>query len=245
LAKRDGRTAPLEEVRNNIYSHLWDQLADTNMLQEVRLGKNPWCGMCRAGHNVNAQLWHVAQHYLDDGRHGKAVSACLLALREHRLEPRLGGPSMNRSGYYPEEQCLIDHGMDLARYYVGVIDRAIRGHQVHLPDDAPARIGRIKDDRVVPALIRLAANRGRWSGIAALSLGQIKAKSAIPTLQDMLSDQHLSIAQWSRGKERGVFAEYYLRPSARNALRHMGVDPGKVKVIVGTPHGDRPPDKYW
>lgn len=245
LAKRDGWTAPLEEVRDNIYSHLWDGLADTSMLQEIQLGKNPRCGICRAGRNVNGQLWHVAQHYHDEGLHRKAVSACLLALREHRLEPGLGGPGMNENGFYPEEQCLIDHGVDLVRYYAGVIDRAIRGHQIHLPDNVPLRIGRIKDDRVVPALVRLAANRGRWSDTAALSLGRIKAQSAIPTLQAMLSDRRLSIAQWSRGEEQGVFAEYYLRPSARNALQYMGVDPGKVKIIVGIPHGDRPPKNYW
>ena len=247
VAKRDGTTAPLEEVRDNIYSRLWDELADTSILQEVRLEKNPWCGTCRAGRNVNGQLWHRAQHYLERGQQRQGISACLLALREHRLEPQLGGPHANENGSYPEEQYLIDHGMDLVRYYVGVMDRALRGHRVCLPDGLHLRVRRIKDERVVPALIRLVANRGRWSGPAALSLGMIKAESAAPALKDMLSDRHLSIAelQWSGGEKRAVYAEYYLRPRARDALRRMGIDPGEVKTIVGKLAGDELPDHRW
>lgn len=247
VAQRDGGTASLEEVRDNIYSHLWDELADTSMLRDARLNRHPWCGMCRAHQNVNGQLWHRAQHYLEEGLHRKAVSACLLALREHRLEPRHGGPDANEFGFYPEEQCLIDHGMDLVRYYLGVMDRALRGHRVYLPGGLHLRVRRIKDDRVVSALIRLVANRGRWSDTAALSLGMIKAQSAVPALKDMLSDRHVRIAElrWGQDKKRAVFAEYYLRPRARDALQRMGIDPGEVKTIVGEPEGDELPDGRW
>ena len=85
MAERRGKVLALEEVRDNIYSRFWDELADRKMLQEVTLGRNPWCGTCRAGHNVNGQLWHLAQRYYEQRERGKAISACLLALREERM----------------------------------------------------------------------------------------------------------------------------------------------------------------
>jgi len=244
VAKRDAATASLKEVRDNVYSHLWGELADTGMLREIRLGKSPLCGMCRAKRNANGQLWHRAQHYIERGDSRKAVSACLLALREDRLDPRYGGPKANEKGLYPEEQYLVDHGMDLARYYVGAMDRAQRGQRVHLPDWISSRAALIKDDKIVPALIRLVANRGRWCKSAAHALATIKADSAIPVLKDMLSDRHLCIVELYWGGKEAVFAQYYLRARARYELRRMGIDPGGVKVTVGTVEGDRLPDDW-
>jgi len=244
VAKRDGTTTPLEEVRDNIYSRLWDDLADTRMLREVHLGKNPWCGMCRAGRDVNGQLWHRAQHYVERKNIHQAINACLLALREDRLDSHYGGPKANEKGFYPEEQYLVDHGMDIVRYYVGVMDRVQRGHQVCVPDGLPYRAAHIKDKRIVPALTRLVANRGRWCGNTAHALAAIKENPAIPVLKDMLSDRHLRIIDLSWAGKEAVFAQYHLRASARDALRRMGIDPGEVKVVVGAVEGDRLPEGW-
>jgi len=244
VAKRDAATASLKEVQDNVYSHLWDELADTSMFQEIRLGKSPLCGMCRAKRNANGQLWNRAQHYIERGDSRKAVSACLLALREDRLDPHYGGPKPNEKGLYPEEQYLVDHGMDLARYYLGAMDRAQRGQRVHLPDWISSRAALIKDKRIVPAMIRLVANRGRWCQNAAHGLATIKADSAIPVLKDMLSDRHLCIVELYWGGKEAVFAQYYLRARARHELRRMGIDPGEVKVVVGAVEGDRLPEDW-
>jgi hypothetical protein len=161
VAERKGKVLTLEELRDNIYSRFWDELADRKMLQEVTLGRNPWCLTCRAGHNVNGQLWHLAQRYDEKGEREKAISACLLALHEERMLAYGGGPKVNERGYYPEEQFLIDNGMDIIRYYIGSIDR------VHAPDWLPWRVSNIKHEKVVPLLIRLVENRGRWCKSAA------------------------------------------------------------------------------
>ncbi len=237
-------TSPLDEVGDNIYSRLCDELADRKMLEEVDLGRNPWCGTCRAGRNVNGQLWHLAQHYSDRGNKRKAISACLLALREDRMMPSPGGPGTNDNGLYPEEQFLVEHGMDIMRYYGGAIDRVVRGHRVNLPDWLPSRVARMKDERVVPLLTRLAANRGRWSQSATYALGSIKANSAVPTLKELLTDRGIRIAELGWGEKEAVYAHYYLRRTARDALLRMGVDPGEVKVVVGVVKGGPLPENY-
>jgi hypothetical protein len=232
VAERKGQVLALEEVRDNIYSRFWDELSDRKMLQEVTLGRNPWCLTCRAGHNVNGQLWHLAQRHDEKGQRGKAISACLLALREDRIFPGLGGPTINENGYYPEEQFLIDNGMDIIRYYIGSIDR------VHAPDWLPWRMSNIKHKKVVPLLIRLVENRGRWCSNAAYGLGSIKAKAAIPALKEMLKDEHIRITELSRGDKESVYAQYYLREAARRALKLIGEDTEGVKIIIGKVYGD-------
>ena len=62
------------------------------------------------------------------------------------------------------------------------------------------------------------------------ALGSIRAKSAVPTLKDLLSDRHIRIAELSWWEKEAIYAYYYLRATARDALRQMGVDPGEVKV---------------
>ena len=238
MAERRGKVLALEEVRDNIYSRFWDELADRKMLQEVTLGRNPWCGTCRAGHNVNGQLWSLAQRYYEQGQRGKAISACLLALREERMLAYGGGPTVNERGYYPEEQFLIDHGMDIMRYYIGSINR------VHAPDWLPWRVSHIKHEKVVHLLIRLVENRGRWCGNAAHGLGSIKAKAAIPALKDMLRDEHIRIVEHHWGDKESVYAHYYLREAARRALRLMGEDTETVKIIIGKVLGDPLPKHY-
>ncbi|MHC4558825.1 MAG: hypothetical protein ACYTFW_14885 [Planctomycetota bacterium] len=237
-------SSPLNEVSDNVYSLLCDELADRKILEEVVPGRRLWCGTCRAGRNLNGQLWHLAQHYSDRGNKRKAISACLLALREERRSPNLGGPEINQNGLYPEEQFLVEHGMDIMRYYGGGIDRVVRGHRVHLPDWLPSRVARMEDERVVPLLTRLAANRGRWSRSATYALGSIKAKSAVPTLKELLMDRHIRIAELTWGENEAVYAHYYLRRTARDALLWMGIDPGEVKVVVGVVKGDPLPEHH-
>jgi hypothetical protein len=244
IAEKPAATASLDDVQDEVYSRMWKTLADESLLQEINLGKNPWCGTCRAGHNINGQLWHLAEKYSEQGDNHKAVSACLLALREERLPHSYGGPTENEQGYYPEEQFLVDHGMDIMRYYGGAIDRVVREHRVHLPDWLPLRVARMKDERVVPLLTRLAANRGRWSQSATYALGSIKAKSAVPTLKELLTDRRIRIAELGWGEKGAVYAHYYLRRTARDALLRMGVDPGEVKVVVGAVKGDPLPERY-
>lgn len=244
VAERPGRVAKLEEVKDNIYSRFWYELANRKMLQELDLGRKPWCGTCRATRNVNGQLWHLAQHYSERGDKRKAISACLLALPEERNILSLDGPETNENGLYPEEQFLVDQGMDIIRYYAGSIDRVIRGHQAGVSDGLPWRVSRMKDERVVPLLTRLAANRGRWSQSATYALGSIKAKSAVPTLKELLSDRQIHIVEHHWGQKEAIYAYYYLRAAARDALRRMGVDPGEVKVVVGAVKGDPLPENY-
>jgi thiol-disulfide isomerase/thioredoxin len=232
MAERRGKVLALEEVRDNIYSRFWDELADRKMLQEVTLGRNPWCGTCRAGHNVNGQLWHLAQRYDEKGERGKAISACLLALHEVRVLSGPNEPTVNENGYYPEEQFLIDHGMDIMRYYIGSIDR------VHAPAWLPWRVSNIKHKKVVPLFIRLVENRGPWCKSAAYGLGSIKAKAAIPALKDMLKDEHIRIVEHNRGDKESVYAQYYLRDAAREALKLMGEDTKGVKITIGKVYGD-------
>lgn len=244
LAERPATAASLREVRDDIYSRLWDDVADTKMLEDVGLGGNAWCGTCRAGRDVNGQLWHLAQHHSERGDARKAINACLLALREARRSLRPGGPEAKENALFPEEQYLADHGMDVMRYYSGVMDRVLRGHGVRLRDSLPTRVRLMKDEWAVPALTRLVANRGRWCEIAAHTLGAMKAKSAAPALKDMLADRHLRIAELSWGGKQAVYAHYPLRVAARAALRRMGIDPGEVKVVVGAVEGDPLPKNY-
>lgn len=238
MAERRGKVVALEEVRDNIYSRFWDELADRKMLQEVTLGRHPWCGTCRAGHDVKGQLWHLGQRYFEQGKTRKAISACLLALREDRWDWRPGGPKVNEKGYYPEEQFLIDHGMDIMRYYIGSIDR------VHAPDWLTWRVAHIEHEKVVHLLIRLVENRGRWCRNAAYALGSIKAKTAIPALKNMLTDEHVRIVELHWGDKESVYAQYYLRAAAREALRLMGEDTGEVKIVIGKVHGDPLPENF-
>jgi hypothetical protein len=232
VAERKGKVLALEELGDNIYSRFWDELADRKMLQEVTLGRNPWCLTCRAGHNVNGQLWRLAQRYDEKGEKGKAISACLLALNEERMLTYRGGPTVNERGYYPEEQFLIDNGMDIIRYYIGSIDR------VHAPAWLPWRVSNIKHEKVVPLLIRLVENRGRWCKSAAYGLGSIKAKAAIPALKEMLKDEHIRIVEYNRGDKESVYAQYYLREAASEALKLMGEDTEGVKIIIGKVYGE-------
>lgn len=238
MAERRGKVLALEEVRDNIYSRFWDELADRKMLQEVTLGRNPWCGTCRAGHNVNGQLWHLARRYDEKGERGKAISACLLALHEVRVLSGPNEPTVNENGYYPEEQFLIDHGMDIMRYYIGSIDR------VHAPDWLPWRLSNIKHEKVVPLFIRLVENRGRWCKSAAYGLGSIKAKAAIPALKDLLRDEHIRIVERHQGDKVSVYAQYHLREAARRALKLLGEDTEGVKIIIGKVYGDPLPKHY-
>lgn len=238
MSERKGKVLALEEVRDNIYSRFWDEAADRKMLQEVTLGRNPWCGTCRAGHNVNGQLWHLAQRYDEQGHRGKAISACLLAIHEERMLAYGGGPKVNERGYYPEEQFLIDNGMDIIRYYIGSIDR------VHAPDWLPWRLSNIKHEKVILLLIRLVENRGRWCSNAAYGLGSIKAKAAIPALKDMLKDEHIRITELGHGDKESIYAQYYLREAASEALKLMGEDTEGVKIIIGKVYGDPLPKHY-
>jgi hypothetical protein len=238
VAERAADESSLDAVSNNIYSRLCDDLADPEMLQEVNLGSKLGCGRCRAGHNLHGQMWHLAQRYSDLGEKRKAISACLFALREDRMSPGRGGPEINEHGLYPEEQFLVDSGMDVIRYYGGMIDRVIREHRCPLPDWLPSRVVRMDDERVIPLLTRLAASRGRWSQSTAYALGSIKAKSAAPTLRELLADRHIRISELSWGNKEAVYAHYYLRATARDALRRMGVEPEDVKVVVGDVKGD-------
>ena len=241
VAERAGATAQLDEVADNIYSRLWDELADPKILKEVDLGKSFGCGTCRAGHDVGGQLWRLAQQASEQGDERKAVAACLLALREDRRMSWRGGPKANENGLYPEEQFLVDHGMDITRYYGGTIDRVVRDQPVRLPDWLPSRIAQIKDARVVPMLIRLVANRGRWSGVTMYALGNIKARSAVPILKELLTDRRIKIVERQGGGRESVYAYYYLRARARDALRSMGIETGKVKTLVGAVQGDPVP----
>jgi hypothetical protein len=238
MADRKGKVLALEEMRDNIYSRFWDELADRKMLQEVSLGRNPWCGTCRAGHNVNGQLWHLAQRYDEQDQRRKAISACLLALHEDRVLSGPNEPTINENGYYPEEQFLIDNGMDIMRYYIGSIDR------VHAPDWLPWRLSNIKNEKVIPLLIRLVENRGRWCKSSAYMLGSIKAKAAIPDLKDMLKDEHIRITELGHGDKESIYAQYYLREAASEALKLMGEDTEGVKIIIGKVYGDPLPKHY-
>lgn len=238
VAEGRGKVLALEEVRDNIYSRFWDELADSKMLQEITLGRNPWCGTCRAGHNVNGQLWHLSQRYYEQGETGKAISACLLALSEERRLSGPGGTKVNEKGYYPEEQFLIAHGMDIMRYYIGSLDR------VDAPDWLPWRMAHIKNEGAVHLLLRLVENRGRWCRNAAYGLGSIKAKTAIPAIKNMLTDEHIRIVELHWGDKESVYAQYYLRAAARKALRLMGEDTGEVKIVIGKVHGDPLPKHY-
>lgn len=238
MAERKGKVLALEEMWDNIYSRFWDELADRKMLQEVSLGRNPWCGTCRAGHNVNGQLWHLAQRYDEQDQRRKAISACLLALREDRILSGPNEPTVNENGYYPEEQFLIDNGMDIMRYYIGSIDR------VHAPDWLPWRLSNIKHEKVIPLLIRLVENRGRWCSNAAYGLGSIKTKAAIPALKNMLKDEHIRITELGHGDKESIYAQYYLREAASEALKLMGEDTEGVKIIIGKVYGDPLPKHY-
>lgn len=120
VAERPSDESSLDAVSNNIYSRLCDDLADPEMFQEVDLGSNSGCGTCRGGRNLNGQMWRLAQHYSDRGEKRKSISACLFALREPRMSPGRGGPEINEYGLYPEEQSLVDSGMDVIRYYGGI-----------------------------------------------------------------------------------------------------------------------------
>ncbi len=228
IAEKPAATASLDDVQDEVYSRMWKTLADESLLQEINLGKNPWCGTCRAGHNINGQLWHLAEKYSEQGDNHKAVSACLLALREERLPHNYGGPTENEQGYYPEEQFLVDHGMDIMRYYAGV--------------SAWAHMARIDDEKAVPLLVRNIASRGPRTKSSIHVLGTIKSVTAVPILEEMLADRHLSIVERGWSDKEAVYAYYHFRAAARDALRQMGLDPGEVKVVVGAMHGDPLPE---
>lgn len=245
IAERPAATASLEDVQDNIYSLMCDALADSSMFREINLGNNPWCGTCRLGYNINGQLWHLVQQYSEQGDELKAVSACLLVLREDRLEcGPLGVATKNEQGYFPEEQFLINQGMDLMRYYAGTIDRIIRSQPASMPDALPYRLAELKDPRVVPLLKKLVEHRGRWCRGAAYALGDLKDESTIPALNALLTDRQLQICELGWGDKETMYAYYYLRAAAREALQRMGLDPGEVKVLVGAIHGDPLPEGH-
>ena len=90
-------------------------------------------------------------------------------------------------------------------------------------------------------LIRLVANRGRWSGVTMYALGNIEARSAVPILKELLTDRKIKIVERHRGGRESVYAYYYLRARARDALRSMGIETGEVKTLVGAIQGDPVP----
>jgi len=218
---QDGYVETLEEVRDSIYRLLWQKAADRRMLEDVDTGKNHWCGTCRAGHDINGQLWRLAQKYDREDEVANAVSACLLALAENRALVGSKASSVNKAGLYPEEQYLVDRGMDIVRYYAG-----------HLSGESCGRLAGIKDERVVPLLLKLAKRKG--SKAAYYALASRKVRGVVPVLREMLKDRRVHIVEHHRGGVRSIYASYYLRDDAKRALELMGEDVFDVKVVIGT-----------
>jgi hypothetical protein len=224
----EGYVEKLDDVRDSIYQMLWYKAADGNMLKEVKTGKNTWCGTCRAGYNINGQLWRLAQQYDKAGNVKKAVSACLKALNESRGR---SGNEVNKNGQYPEEQYLADHGLDIVRYYAGSFR--------YYPRFRPPvkgwdwRLSKIKDDRGIELLLKLAGNLGQEGSHAGYVLASRKERRVIPLLREMLKDKHIHIQEHHRGGVVSYYAHYYVRDRACDALKLLGEDISDVKVVIG------------
>jgi thiol-disulfide isomerase/thioredoxin len=226
-----GRVAKFNDVRDSIYQLLWFKAADRTMLKEVDMGKNSWCGTCRAGHDVNSQLWQLAQKYDKAGQIGKAVSACLLALNEDRRKSRSKDVKINADGLYPEEQYLVDNGLDIVRYYAGSFN--------YLPSLSPPvsganwRLGDIKDERAIPLLLKYANNMGKGAPMVGYVLATKKERKVIPALREMLKDRRVHITERHRGDIISFYAEYYIRERASVALKQIGEDTSATKITIG------------
>jgi hypothetical protein len=177
---------------------------------------------------VNGQLWRLAQRYDSKGEVGKAVSACLLALNEVRRVVGSKGAKANEAGLYPEEQYLVDRGMDIVRYYAGCLSK-LPGSSA--PEGAYRRLAGIKDERAIPLLLK---STKRGGSRAAYALAHKKVRGVVPLLREMLKDRRIRIVEHHRGGVLSIFAEYYVRDRAKTALELMGEDVGDVKVAIGT-----------
>jgi hypothetical protein len=226
ISVTEGHVAELDDVRDNIYQRLWFNAADKTMYKEVNQGKNPWCGTCRHKYDVNGQFWHLAQKYDKEGQTDKAVSACLLALTE---SVDLDKMRLYENGLYPEEQYLVDHGLDLGRFYAGCFSEY--PCLANLRNGPYGRLGKVGGKRGIDLLLKF-ANSGDYK--AASVLASKKDQRVIPVLSQLLDDKHIHITERHQGDEVSFYATYYIREHAKRAMELLGQDADGVKVIIGT-----------
>ena len=223
----EGYVEKLEDVRDTIYQVLWLNAADKTVLLEVDMSQRHWCAK---ESELRAQLWAVAQKYDKQGQVGKAVSACLLALNEDWPYVRFTTKKIKPGQFYPEEQYLVDHGLDIFRYYAGGL-KFYPG--LSAPIKQYGRLVEIEKDRGISLLLKVAEKRVGESADAAYTLSGYKVSQSVPILRELLKDRHVHINESHSNGEVSFYASYYVRERAKKALDSLGEDTSGTKLTIG------------
>lgn len=223
-AERRLGVLPLSDVADKVYAHLCDKLRDrVKVAHPIDMGA--WT--TEGSPEAYSQYLELARQLAKAGASEDAAGAALLALQYKSQSKR-----MSDLEQFPEEETLLNAGIDLARYYRGMMNR----ENVDGNSDcgiAAQRLIAIDGAKAVPFLLRQLDYDASSEFVCHL-LAKIGDSSAIPALRKSLSSDQLSVLHFSVADgQQSISAVYPVRIAAMEALEKLGVRTQGIKVSVG------------
>ncbi len=160
---------------------------------------------------------NLARRLLAESEWAGAAGAALIAHRNRDPDLSAIRGKAIEGGEYPEEQILLDLGLNYVRYM-----RAIR------------RFYRLSDEeqkKMVPTLIREVERGQAVDSIAWLS--QIKDPRAIPVLESCLTNDQIWVQERGGAEQTTISLVYPVRMKALWALKEFGIEKQGIKTSVG------------
>jgi hypothetical protein len=214
---------PFEEVADNAYSRLCDELQSTVKHPEQKEFKYD---IVRDDTSNYARCLRLAKDLSEKGKNAEAVGAALQCLYFRQIEYR-----RERLDQYPEEQILGQAGVDLPRYYRGIINRGQL--EMSQPSYAVHRLIAHEGANTARFLISQLKYEGPLTELCIRGLGGLNNPRAIPALKKFLTNDLIKVRVVGEATKETISIIYPLRMAALEALRSLGEKKQDIATSVG------------